>query len=104
MLQGETTDSINSADSTPQIPQNKLYRTFQGNQEVILGVGFRNYPFNVGVPFEGVVQCDPPVRAVPEIILGGRKHFFVRWGGGCFVDNVSEGGWRGNLSWGSRHI
>ena len=29
-------------------------------------------------------------RAVPEIILGGRRHFFVLWGGGCFVDNVSE--------------
>ena len=33
------------------------------------------------------------LRAVPEIILGvvGRRHFFVLWGGGCFVDNVSEG-------------
>ena len=40
--------------------------------------------------------------------------FFVLWGGGCFVNNVSEGweisltiwsgGWGVNLSWGSRHI
>ena len=47
------------------------------------------------------------VRAVPELSSGGvgRKHFFVQWGGGCFVDNVSRGvgGVRGNLSWGSRH-
>ena len=33
--------------------------TFQGNPEVILGVGFHNYSFSVGVPFEGVVQGDP---------------------------------------------
>ena len=32
-------------------------------------------------------------RDLPEIILMGvgRRHFFVLWGGGCFVDNVSEG-------------
>ena len=34
------------------------------------------------------------VKAIPEIILRGVgcRHFFVLWGGGgCFVDNVSEG-------------
>ena len=35
------------------------------------------------------------LRAVPEIILGdewvGHRRFFVLWGGGCFVDSVSEG-------------
>ena len=41
------------------------------------------------------------VRAVPEIILEGAQTLFCPVGGGCFVDNVSEG-WGGNLSWGSR--
>ena len=44
--------------------------------------------------FQGEVGNSICLRAVPEIILGGggHKHFFVRWGGGgCFVDNVSEG-------------
>ena len=48
------------------------------------------------------------LRPVPEIFLGGGgpQTFFCPVGGGCFVDNVSEGwwGWTGNLSWGSRHI
>ena len=47
------------------------------------------------------------LRAVPEIILEGvgRRHFFVLWGGGCFVDNVSErSGVESNLSWESRRI
>ena len=46
------------------------------------------------------------LRAVPEIILGGGPAgTFCPVGGGCFVDNVSEGwGVEGNLSWGSRHI
>ena len=41
------------------------------------------------------------MRAVPEIILGGggAQTLFCPVGGGCFVDNVSEG-WGGNLSWG----
>ena len=45
------------------------------------------------------------IRAVPEIILGGYgpQALFCPVGGGCFVDNVSEG-WGANLSWGSRHI
>ena len=33
------------------------------------------------------------VRAVPEIILGGPQALFCPVGGGCFVDNASEG-WR----------
>ena len=62
------------------------------------------------LPLFTIVQMENKLRAVPEIILRGwgvgRKHFFVLWGGGCFVDSVSEGwGWVGsNLSWGSRHI
>ena len=46
------------------------------------------------------------LRVVPDIILRGwvgRRHFFVLWGEGCFVDKVSEG-WGDNLSWGSRRI
>ena len=32
------------------------------------------------------------VRAIPEIVLGGGcRQFFCPVGGGCFVDNVSEG-------------
>ena len=30
-------------------------------------------------------------RAVPEIIIRGGTDTFLSWGGGCFVDNVSEG-------------
>ena len=31
-----------------------------------------------------------------KLFEGERRHFFVLWGGGCFVDNVCEGwgGWR----------
>ena len=33
------------------------------------------------------------LRAVPEIILGGHRHFFILrgGGGGCFVDDLSQG-------------
>ena len=49
------------------------------------------------------------IRAVPEIILkgGGAQTLFCPVEGGCFVDcvrGVGGGGWRGHLSWGSRHI
>ena len=39
------------------------------------------------------------VRAVPEIILGGRRHFFVRWGESVLLTMCPRGGgWRGNLT------
>ena len=38
------------------------------------------------------------VRAVPEIILGGLQTLFCPVGGGCFVDNVSEGWGMGEVT------
>ena len=32
------------------------------------------------------------VRAVPEIILGGRRHFFVLWGEGVLLTMCPRGG------------
>ena len=38
------------------------------------------------------------IRAVLEIILGGAQTLFCPAGGGCFLDNVSEGwGMKGSL-------
>ena len=53
----------------------------------------------------GATKFGTGLRAVPEIILGGHKHVFVRWGEGVLLTMCPRGGgWRGNLSWGSRHI
>ena len=46
------------------------------------------------------------LRAVPEIIPGGAANTFLSGGGeGVLLTMCPRGGgWRGNLSWGSRHI
>ena len=50
------------------------------------------------IPFNGCSRSYPG---------GGRKHFFCPVGGGegvLLTMCPRGGGWRGNLSWGSRHI
>ena len=46
------------------------------------------------------------VRAVVEIILRvrGPQALFCPVGGGCFVDNMSEGWGGGNLAWGGQGV
>ena len=44
------------------------------------------------------------IRAVPEIILGGHRHFFALWGEGVLFTMCPRGGGGVNLSWGSRRI
>ena len=67
--------------------------------ENIEGFGFLRYQF------EPECAGGEAVRAVPEIILGGRKHFFVLWVEGVLLTMCPRGGgWGGNLSWGSRCI
>ena len=52
-------------------------------------------------------QCKPMFKGCSRNYPGGvgRKHFFVRWGEGVLLTVCPRGGgWKGNLSWGSRHI
>ena len=61
--------------------------------EVVLDRAFYMFldAFSI-IAFCGDAHSIPGVRAVPEIILGGwAQTLFCPVGGGCFVDNVSEG-------------
>ena len=52
--------------------------------------------------FSGTCQL---TKGCSRNYLGGCKHFFVQSGEGVLLTMcLRGGGWRGNLSWGSRHI
>ena len=53
-----------------------------------------SFPISYSSEFSEVAIDGRIVRAVPEIILRGPQALFCPVGGGCFVDNVSEG-WGG---------
>ena len=102
-----TTNITFSTANTPlDTAQSTLHNTTVSVRTVLTIPPDEDFPIRLSSLFRWLVRWNVDYWGLfQKLSWGVRKHFFVWWGEGVLLTMCPRGGeWRGNLSWGSRHI